>query len=729
MSATVHSPAAEIAPEPFVRDGGDGTRSLTLLVAGMHCGGCVQRIEDTLAACPGVVSVRANLTTRRVALSWRDGSASARELMDRLAALGYTATPFAERSTGRDAEGKRLMRALAVAGFAAANVMLLSVALWAGAFSDMDDVTRQMFHWVSALIVLPASAYAIGPFARPALAQLRHGAMGMDLPITVAVISTLAVSLWETLRGGAHVYFEAAAMLLFFLLIGRVLDQQARARAGRMAENLLVLRGQSAVVLDIDGRQREIAAADVVPGMRLLVAAGARIVADGVVESGQSDVDNSLISGESLPLAVAPGGAVLAGTLNATAPLVVRVGAAGDDTVLAGINRLMEAALQSRGRYVRLADRVVRIYAPWVHVAAVVTFLGWWGLGGVGWQPAVLVAVSVLIITCPCALGLAVPVVQVVAHGRLLGRGIVLKSADGLERLAEADHVVFDKTGTLTEGALVLANGDEVPSDVLAKAASLAAASRHPLARALVRAMPDAALAPGVVEHPGRGLAQGALRLGARSWALSAEPEGHSVTGPELWLAGPDLAPICFRFSDEPRADVADTVQRLHALGLGVEILSGDQAVAVAPVARVAGIETWQGAADPAAKLGRLRELAADGRKVLMVGDGLNDAPALAAAHVSMSPAVAADISQAAADLVFQGHILAPVVEAIVIARRAQALARGNIALAVGYNALAVPLAMAGLVTPLIAAAAMSASSLVVTLNALRLARAKGARP
>lgn len=724
MSAGVEHPVADIAPEPFVRDIGDGTRSLTLLVSGMHCGACVQRIEESLAACPGVILVRANLTTRRVMLNWRAGAATARDLVERLAALGYTATPFAERDTGGDIEGKRLMRALAVAGFAAANVMLLSVALWAGAVSDMDDATRGMFHWISALIVLPAATYAIGPFARPALAQVRRGALGMDLPITVAVVSTLAVSLWETLRGGTHVYFEAAAMLLFFLLIGRVLDQQARARAGRMAENLLVLRGQSAVVLDSDGRQREIAAAEVVPGMRLLVAAGARIAADGVVESGRSDVDNSLISGESVPLAVAPGIAVLAGTLNVTAPLVVRVEAAGDDTVLAEINRLMEAALQARGRYVRLADRVVRLYAPWVHVAALATFLGWWGLGGAGWQPAVLVAVSVLIITCPCALGLAVPVVQVVAHGRLLARGIVLKSADGLERLAAADHVVFDKTGTLTEGGLVLTNADALAPDVLAEAASLAGASRHPLARALVRAAPGAALAPDVVEYPGRGLARGKLRLGSRAWAAPDAPPGDPATGPELWLAGPGRAPVCFRFADVPRRDAAETVRRLRTLGLGVEVLSGDQAGAVAPVARLAGIETWRGQADPAAKLARLNELAAQGRKVLMVGDGLNDAPALAAAHVSMSPAAAADISQAAADLVFQGDDLAPVADAIVIARRAQALARGNIALSFGYNALAVPLAMAGLVTPLIAAVAMSASSLVVTLNGLRLARA-----
>lgn len=713
-------------PGPFVRRDGDGIESLTVLVGGLHCAGCVQRIEATLGRMPGVVAVRGNLTTRRISLRWREGEVDAVSLIAAIGALGYEPTPFAESSlASRAGQDKRLLLALAVAGFAAANVMLLSVAVWAGAVSDMDEATRRLFHWISALIVLPAATYAVRPFAGPALSQLARGQVGMDLPITVAVVLTLAMSLVESFRAGAHVYFDAAIMLLFFLLIGRTLDSQARTRAGRLAENLLVLRGMDALVLDDDGGRRCIAVSALARGMRVLVAPGARIPADGAVESGRSDIDTALVTGESVPVAVAPGQAVLAGTLNLTGALVVRVRAAGENTVLAEIVRLMEAAGQGRSAYVRLADRMARVYAPFVHVAALATFLLWWGWLGAAWQPALIVAISVLIITCPCALGLAVPVVQVVASGRLLGLGVIVKSPDGLERLAEIDTVVFDKTGTLTTGMPALVNGAEIAPDDLAFAAALAGASRHPLCRALCRlaaAVPPA----GVREQAGDGLslalADGEARLGRRDWVGGCDANaGPDHGGPELWLARPGRAPVVFRFADTLRADAASTVIALQKAGLGVELLSGDREAAVGIAAREAGIATWRGAARPADKLARLGELAATGHKVLMVGDGLNDAPALAAAHVSMSPAAAADVSQAAADFVFQGDSLAAVECAIAVARRARALARGNFALAFGYNLLAVPVAMAGLVTPLVAAVAMSASSLLVTLNALRL--------
>jgi Cu2+-exporting ATPase len=724
---------SEIAldPAPFVHREDDGIASLTVLVDGIHCAGCVQRIERTLAGVPGVVTARGNLSTRRFRLRWRDDQASAADLIARIAALGYGATPFVERADGDSAAtNRRLLRALAVSGFAAANVMLLSVAVWSGAVSDMDEVTRGLFHWISALIVLPAAAYSVRPFAGPALRQLSRGQVGMDLPITVAVVLTLGLSIAETYRGGPHVYFDAAIMLLFFLLIGRTLDHQARARAGRLAENLLVLRGMEATVIDADGRQRAVAVSALAPGMRVLVAAGGRIAADGSVESGRSDVDTSLVTGESVPVAVAPGAEVLAGTLNLTAPIVVTVRAAGEDTVLAEIARLIDTAGQGRGAYVRLADRMARIYAPMVHIAALATFLLWWGWLGAEWQAALIVAVSVLIITCPCALGLAVPVVQVVANGRLLAEGVIVKSADGLERLAEVDTVIFDKTGTLTTGALVLRDADGISPDDLAFAAMLAGASRHPICRALHAAAGHPAAAGGVREHPGDGLSlalgEGEARLGRHAWAVGGE--GAAAQGPELWLSRPGHAPVAFRFDDSLRRDAAETVQALRRMGLAVELLSGDREETVARAARDSGIDVWRSGARPADKLAHLSRLAGEGRKVLMVGDGLNDAPALAAAHASISPAAAADVSQAAADLVFQGAALGPVAHGIAVARRARALARGNFALAFAYNVFAVPVAMAGLVTPLIAAAAMSASSVLVTANALRLGLGRKAK-
>jgi Cu2+-exporting ATPase len=420
---------------------------------------------------------------------------------------------------------------------------------------------------------------------------------------------------------------------------------------------------------------------------------------------------------------------VFAGTLNLAAPLSLQVTAVGAHTLLAEIVRLMELAEQRGARYVALADRVARLYAPAVHGLALVTFLGWVGLTDTPWQTALLTAVAVLIITCPCALGLAVPAVQVIASGRLLDRGILLKSATALERLAAVDTVVFDKTGTLTEGRPELRR-EGLDPDALARAAALAAASRHPLARALVRAAPEVPAAAGVRELPGRGLglatAAGEVRLGSRRWCGLAEDDG--AEGPELWLTAPGRRPQRFAFADRTRPDAAAVIAALGRRGLSVELLSGDRAGPVARVAEELGIATWRAACGPADKVAHLEALRARGRRVLMVGDGLNDAPALAAAAVSLSPATAIDISQTAADAVFQGRSLAPVSELLSVARRAELLVRQNLWLAFGYNALTVPLAMAGLVTPLIAAAAMSASSLLVIGNALRLGAGRRAR-
>jgi P-type Cu2+ transporter len=695
------------------------------MVEGVHCGGCVRRIERELAADPAVAEARVNLTTRRLVVAWRGAAAIGNRLVGRLDALGYRAVPYDPRqlAAGDQATEAWLLRSMAVAGFAAGNVMLLSVAVWAGHFQDMGPATRGLLHWFSALIALPAIVYAARPFYLSALEVLRHGRTNMDVPITLAIVLASAMSLFETLRGGPHVYFDAAITLLFFLLIGRYLDHRARGRARSAAERLLALDAGAVTVLEADGRQRTVPASQVLPGSVVLAAAGERIGVDGRITAGRSDVDVSLITGESVPVAVSAGDPVFAGTINLTAPVRLAVTAAGERTLLAEIVRLMEVAEQRRARHVVLADRVARRYAPVVHILALATFLGWVLLGGIAWQTALLHAVAVLIITCPCALGLAVPVVQVIASGRLLGRGILLKSATALERLAEVDTVVLDKTGTLTRGRPVLEVGAPIDRQALAVAARLAGASRHQLARALAAVAPDVPPADGVEEVPGCGLRwsgpAGEVRLGSRAWC--GVEGGDESTGMELWLVRPEAGPVRFAFTDEVRRDAGAVVAALGARGLAVELLSGDRAPAVAEAAAAVGIGEWRAGVSPAAKTARLEELRAAGRRVLMVGDGLNDAPALAAAHVSLSPSSAVDISRTAADAVFQGERLAPVIELLGVARRADRLIRQNIALAILYNVLVVPIAMAGLVTPLIAAISMSASSLVVVGNALRL--------
>jgi Cu2+-exporting ATPase len=606
--------------------------------------------------------------------------------------------------------------------------MLLSVSVWAGHFQDMGPATRDLLHWFSALVALPAVAYAGRPFFRSALGALRARRTNMDVPISIGVILATAMSLFETITGGEHAYFDSAVMLLFFLLVGRYLDRLARGRARSVAERLLTLRATAVAVLGADGTVGYLRPEQVEPGMTVLVAAGERLAVDGLVLEGRSDVDASLITGESLPVAAAPGDTLYAGTLNHSGPLKLQATAVGERTLLGEIARLMSAAEQGRARHVALADRVSRHYAPVVHALAASTFLGWLLLSSVGWQVSLLTAVAVLIITCPCALGLAVPAVQVIASGRLFRRGVLLKSPTALERLAAVDTVVFDKTGTLTRASLTLLPDDARDEDSLKLAAAMAARSRHPLARALARAVPGMVPAEGIREVPGQGLVldtqEGTVRLGSRSFCgvPDTAPGGD---GPELWLARPQRPAVRFAFADALRADAPDVVGALVAQGYRVELLSGDRPPVVGAVADGVGIEHWQAGCTPGDKVRRLEALAAEGRKVLMVGDGLNDAPALAAALVSLSPATAADISQTAADAVFQGDSLLPVLATLRVARRADALVRQNFLLAFVYNALMVPLAIAGWVTPLLAAAAMSASSLIVVGNALRLGRAR----
>lgn len=716
-------------PEPFeidftahARAVGAGEAALDLLVDGLDCAACVWLIESLLARNPAIMQARVNLSTRRLALRWRGVPSDANAHAGLVAALGFRLAPYevVAANAQDDRETRQLLRCLGVAGFAAVNVMLLSVAVWSGHDGSMGAATRTLFHWLSAAIALPAIVYAGRPFFRSAFGALSAGRTNMDVPISIGVTLAAIVSLHETITGQQHAFFDSAITLLFFLLVGRYLDRRARGRARQAVSSLLALAGRSAHVLMADGGTASRRVDQLRPGDVLVVAAGDRLGADGEVIDGNSALDAALVSGESVPVSVAPGAKVFAGMVNVGAPIRVRVRAVGERTLLAEIVRLVEAAERGRSRFVALADRVARVYAPVVHATALLTFLGWFFLGHLAWDRALLVAAAVLIITCPCALALAVPVVQVVASSRLLRSGVLLLSPTALERLARIDHVVLDKTGTLTLGRPELVAGGSDPA-ALRIAAGLAANSRHPLAQALVRAAPVAAVAEGVVEYPGQGLAQGDIRLGSALFCGAtghADDDGHS----ELWLSRPGRAPVRFAFADRLRPDAARAIAALAEDGLMIELLSGDRRAAVARTAAQVDIIAWQAEVSPADKARRVALLREQGRRVLVVGDGLNDAPSLAAAYASMSPATAAEATQNVADAVFQGDALWPVVETLRVARQADRLTRQNLALALLYNLAAVPLAIVGHVTPLIAAIAMSSSSLLVIGNALRLA-------
>jgi P-type Cu2+ transporter len=684
-------------------------------IPAMHCAGCIAKIERGLAAMPGIAEARVNFTAKRVTIAHAP-ALTVPEIAQAIARVGFEAQPLRDPlALAGGAESRALLKALAVAGFAAMNIMLLSVSVWSGA----EGGTRDLFHWLSAAIALPTIAYSGRPFFRSAWQAVSNKRTNMDVPISIGVILTAALSLFETFVHGPHAYFDGAVMLLFFLLGGRTLDSVMRDRARDGVAALLKHTAPGALVLTKKGASRWVDAADLERGMVMLVAAGERLAADGVIIKGHARFDLSLLTGESAPVPLGVDGVVHAGTLNIDAPVEVRVTAAGAQTAIADIARMMEEAGQSKSRYVRIADRAARIYAPAVHTLAAASFAGWM-IAGAGWHEALLIAVAVLIITCPCALGLAVPAAQIVAAGTLMKKGILVKDSSALERLSEVDHAFFDKTGTLTLGRPDPKNLGVLTADQAAVALALARASRHPLSQSLrqgleARGVAAAALSD-VHEVPGFGVA-GLWQGCPVSLGRPLSPAEGSALMVEVKMGE---ARCLLSFEDALRPEAAETITALAGLGIESAILSGDRAAAVAPIARTLGLTAQTGML-PEDKLAAIARLAGHGKRVLMVGDGLNDGPALAAGHASLAPASASDAGQNAADAVFLGDGLRPVAIAIRVARATQRIVRQNFVLAIGYNAIAVPLAIAGLVTPLIAALAMSGSSLIVVANALRL--------
>ena len=706
-------------PAAFVRKVGKQSR-LSLTVRGAKCGGCLSRIEGAVAALPGVDSARLNLSSGKLDVAW-SGQLEPRRISDAVGALGYGVAPLdtSTEDDGHKREEQSLLLAMGVAGFATANIMLLSVSVWGG-HGEMGEATRQGLHALSGVIALPTLIYSGRPFFRSAWNVLKKRRTNMDVPISLALILAFSVSVAETIRGGEHAYFDAACMLLFFLLIGRFLDARVRRRAWSAARDLAALASRTVMRIGADGAPVSVRAEDVRPGDRILLAPGERAVVDMMIEGGESEVDESLVTGESLPRWTGAGMTLMAGSINLSQPLTGRATAAAADSLLSEIGQMLSAGEQKRSAYRQIADKAVSLYVPLVHSTALLTFLGWWLIGGMGVREAILIAVSTLIITCPCALALAAPVVQVVAAGRLFKGGAYLKSGDALERIAACDHVIFDKTGTLTLGTPRLVS-EGLDAALIAEAAQLARASRHPLSRALTAAAGPGPLGRDVKERPGLGL-EGEVngvrcRLGSAEWT-GAKATGH--TGATLFFARGGDTPTELRFEDDIQGGAASVLARLSAMGLTMEIVSGDRAEAVAEVARTLGIDQWTAGASPQDKVARLEALQAQGRKVLMVGDGLNDAGALALAHASAAPGGALDVSQSAADAVYSGG-LAPLPRLMRTARLAKAVMLQNFGFAAAYNLVAVPIAILGHATPLVAAIAMSGSSILVCLNALRI--------
>lgn len=713
----------EAGYESLVQDCLGGHNELSVLVSGVHCAGCIQKIESSLAKEQDIEKARLNFSTGRLAMSWDGDKTRANDFVALVEKLGYGVKPYDPKTEADETQRQErfLLLCLGVAGFAMGNIMLISVGLWsANADGSMEMATRELFHWISALIAIPAILFSGRPFFRSAGKALRAGHTNMDVPISLALVLATSMSVWETLKHGEHVYFDSAVMLMFFLLIGRYLDFRARKNARSSATDLLsTLSGFANVIIEESGKVKRLPIRDLREDMIVQVAAGEKFPVDGLVENGESSVDTSLVTGETVPRDIKPEAQVYAGTVNLSSAVTIRVEKAAEDSLLADVVRLMEQAGQSQAAYVQIADKAAKLYTPVVHSLAAIAFLGWLFIGGIDWQDALLIAVTVLIITCPCALGLAVPVTQVLATGRLMKEGILVKSGDALERLSKIDMAIFDKTGTLTLGKPVLQSGYDV--QVLQKAASLAMHSRHPLSKGITEAydgeLLDVSHAEEISGQGLKGIINGkSVRLGSRNWC--GDKNAPTTSDLEIWFQEENEPSFQFTLKDMLRSDAAETIK---ALNLKTVLLSGDREAVAQDIARESGIENVYAEKNPAEKFDILDGFKNNGQTVLMVGDGLNDAPVLAAADVSMAPGTAIDMAQNAADIVFMGDKLGPVKEAYEVAKLSQKLVKQNFALAVIYNIFVIPMALAGMVTPMIAALAMSGSSLVVIANSFRI--------
>jgi Cu2+-exporting ATPase len=722
-----------------------------LFLDGLRCAGCVGRVERELRSADGVIDASVDYTTHRALVRYEPGRIAPEQLVQRVVSLGYSATPFDPEQLGgpERRSARRMLARLLVAAFLAGNVMLISAALYIGSYQDLDDATRRGLRWLAIALSLPAASWCALPFWRGALAGLRRREITMDVPVVLGIAISLGASIAATLAEAEHVFMDSAAMIVFLILLGRTLERRARASAAGAVERLAALAPQRALRRCGDALE-SVELDALAPGDLVVVPVGERVPADGVIVRGASELDESMLTGESLPVARGPGAPVQAGTRNVLEELELRLTARAREGSLARLGALLIRAQAQRPAIQRHADRVAAVFAPAVLCAAAVT-AGAHALAGRSALDTALIAASVLIVACPCALGLATPVAVAAAIGRAARFGVLIVRGDALERCARVDAVLLDKTGTLTEGRLALEAIATVPGEsaaaVLAAAASAEGASTHPLAAAIRTAASDHGLA--VAEQGRRAALAGCgveagdpaapLRVGTQRWlaacgvAIPHELEEQAAKQADqglslAFVAQGTRALGVLAFSDPLRADARDAVAALRRLGLDVALASGDTHVAVALAAARADVANARAQLAPADKTAWLEELAAGGRRVLAAGDGINDAPALAAAHVGAAVGSSADVTLAAADLVVRSPRLSALADTVALSRSALRRIRENLGIALAYNAIAVPLAAAGWLHPLPAALAMSLSSLVVTGNAVRLLRWRPAR-
>jgi len=731
--------------QAFTETLADGSLLARLMVEGIHCAACVWLIEKALTGMAGIVKAEVNLVHHRLLLQWQPDIVNLPEIMTRLAALGYAAVPFNLESVDGvlQQQNRQLLFRLGFAGFGAMNIMWISIALYAGAFSGISGEYRHFFHWVSFAIATPVLLYSGGPILRSAWRGLRRGALNMDLPITIGALATFTYSLWQTISGGVHVYFDTVVIFLFVILIGRYLEALARRNASSATLRLLELQPRMATRLNADGHEERVVVRKLQPGDTLRIKPGDKVPADGFVIEGHSHIDESMLTGESHPVHKQVNSRIAGGTVNGENPLIMQVEAAGSDTVLARIIHLVESAQGSKARIQRLADRI----APWFVAATLalagITFIYWWTQAG--FDTALLAATAVLIITCPCALGLATPMAIAVSTGFAAKNGVLVRNGEALERLSEITHVVLDKTGTLTTGCMRVTKtiGAKDENRLLQLTGALERHYSHPLALAVCASVEAAELSfPDCHEpqlQPGMGI--GGLVDGQQIWVGNQRlMRTHHITIPEtiskacqsiesamgtpvLIAANGELLGL-LRIEDQLRDGAIELIRSIGKRGIGITLLTGDSKAAAehlqqqlyahtsTPIDVIAGIL-------PEDKAHQIAILQQRGEHVLMVGDGINDAPALAQADISIAMGSGTDVSMECSDIVLMGSDLNRIPWAIELGGRTLRTIRQNLSLSLVYNIMLVPVAMAAWITPVFAAIAMPLSSLLVIGNAI----------
>ncbi len=729
----------------FANSSPQNIHSVSLVVQGLHCAACVWLIESILKRQYNVTLARINLSKKTLTLEWKGDIEDGNKLVNLIQEIGYKLLPFDEKII--KAEEKKynnsILIALAVAGFGAGNVMLFSVALWFSNIEEMGQQTRNLFNLFSSLIALPVIVFSARPFFTSAYKSIKRGFPNMDLAISLAISLTCIVSLVKTFRGAEHVYFDSAVMLIFFLLIGRYLDLKARKKAFAIASEFNLLAANFATIED-GAKIKILPTKDLKKDMIILVAVGEKIAADGIILEGDSELDTSLITGESAPKKVTKNSEVFAGTINIAEPLKILITKSPKNSLLSEIIKLGEEIENKKNSYIRIADKLAKFYIPTVHLLAFSTFCLWFFILNNSWEFSLTNAIAVLIITCPCALALAIPIVQTIVISNFVKKGILVKSGEALEKFREIEVVVFDKTGSLTKGEPSLTDIFLLTKDspillkeaeiyiYLSIAASVAKNSKHPISRAITKSFNGELENLSAKEYQGLGLStnfqEKTLKIGRREFCdiknLEAFAQIKQKNSLKLFMKFGEEE-LVFLFNDELKKDTKEVVKLLKRNSKKIILLSGDEKNAVKEVANELNISEFYFEKTPVSKVEFLQNLKDKNQKFIMVGDGLNDAPSLALADISISFSKASDISQNIADIVIQGRKLMPIINLFSSSNKAILLMKQNLIIALIYNIIAVPFAVFGYIVPLFAAIAMSLSSLIVLLNSLRMNKFK----